>query len=223
MNSLGVEKKIESSIPVQARVSIVELAELAKYWESEGYEIRSMSQLISWSISIFYEVLKNNKLVSIEDMTVVEANRYLSRKSLYQRSMENRFRSKIATAIRFEGIREEGGDPKIVDPRSYNILHNKKSMKTLDNNVLDSKVREAIDMYHKMFPDSNNDGLPKHHYIDRVPEADVRDKIERIVIKERMSEEEIERKAEEINRSDEEERRKIDEFLKSSKNGKQFV
>ena len=59
--------KQETSIPVQSRTSIISLAELAKYWETTEYDIRSMSQLISWSLDLLRDILKSNESIESSD------------------------------------------------------------------------------------------------------------------------------------------------------------
>jgi hypothetical protein len=119
------EVMIEASMPVQSRVNVVYLAKLASYWESEGYGIRTMSQLVSWSIDLLHEILVANGKVSEEDVKVIEARNYLVGRGLMQRSMMNRSFMKMGTAVRFEQMRERGIDPRSVDPIGYNVLHKK--------------------------------------------------------------------------------------------------
>lgn len=119
------ESMVEASMPVQSRVNVVYLAKLASYWESEGYGIRTMSQLISWSIDLLHEILVANGKVSEEDIKVIEARNYLVGKGLMQRSMVNRSFMKMGAAVRFEEMRGRGVDPRSADPVSYNILHKK--------------------------------------------------------------------------------------------------
>ncbi len=192
-----IERKQEASISVQGRVSIVELAELGKYWESNGYDIRTISQLIGWSIDLLYEVLKGNGKVSEVKGTVAEAYNYLVSKGLWQRSMEKRNKAKVATAIRFEGIREEGYEPEIVDPRSFGILHNNRSVTVSGETLLGKKAVEAVEIYNRLCNE-------KQQGVDE----------EAIVIKSKMTDEELDRKAKEIKKKDEEERLRLDEFFK---------
>lgn len=118
-----IEKKAEASIPVQARVNIMGLANLDMYWSSEGYQIRTMSQLIGHSIELLCEILRANQKFARELSTVGEANRYLSARGLHQESMRNRSFSKIGKAIMFENMRAEGAEPSIYATRHYNTLH----------------------------------------------------------------------------------------------------
>lgn len=97
--SRGVKQ--ESSVPVQSRVSVMTLAELDNYWNSEGYEIRSMSQLVSWSLDLLCEILDSNKLLTRVE-SIGEAHSYLKKKGLYQRSLEKRSFKKITKDIKYE-------------------------------------------------------------------------------------------------------------------------
>lgn len=132
-----MEKRLrqESSIPVQTRVSIVSLAELDLYWFREGHSIRTMSQLISWSLDLLREVLEANGKVPGEFDTVAKAHQYLQARGLYQRGMKERGIKKISTALRFESLREEGLDPRSVAPIQHNILHRKGSVEPLEGKV----------------------------------------------------------------------------------------
>ena len=217
------EGKVEASIAVQGRVSIVALAKIDRYLRSEGYEVRSMSQLIGWSVELLYDVLKVNKLVEGGEESVIEANRYLMSRKLYQRGMESRNRGKIATAIRFEGMRNEGYDPRELDGRSYNILHNEKSVKPM-NGVLKSEVLErAVDVFNSISLDKIDHSLFSEPVVTRekTSEEDMEKsrRGEKISIKEKMSNRELEMKMKEIEENDREESKKMDEFLKGLKDG----
>lgn len=125
----------ESSIPTQTRVSIVTLAELDLYWFKEGYSIRTMSQLLSWSLDLLRDILEANGKVSGEFDTVVKAHQYLEARSLYQRGLKSRSFKKIGAALRFESLREEGKDPKRVAPAQHSMLHRSTSVEPLEGIV----------------------------------------------------------------------------------------
>lgn len=126
--TVSTEVKKESSVPVQGRISIVSLAELDRYWQEIGHNIRTMSQLLSWSIDLLCEVLRANGMLPTEFTSVADAHRYLLQRGLYQRSTEKRAFDKIGAAIRFENLRESGIDPKDYIARHYNMLHNPNSV-----------------------------------------------------------------------------------------------
>jgi hypothetical protein len=122
------ESKQEASIPTASRINMVTLAELAKWWEDSGYRLKTMSQLISWSMDLLKETLRaNNKLPEVE-MTMVDANRYLMDRRLFQAGVRTRAAKKIGTGLRFESMREEGYDPREEVPAQYNTIHNKQSV-----------------------------------------------------------------------------------------------
>lgn len=133
MGGLGRETKQESSVPVQSRVSLVTLAELNMYWESSGHEIRSMSQLLAWSIDLLCEVLRANEKLPVSIEKVAEAHRYLKDKGIYQKSLEKRSFKKIGTAIRFDSMREEGFDPKQYVPLQHKMVHKEGSVEVFDS------------------------------------------------------------------------------------------
>lgn len=142
---INAETRVESSVPVQARVSMVDLARLDAYWrEVEGVTVRSMSQLVGWSVSALVEVIENNGKMPKGIGSVREANRHLIDRGLYQKSMMKRNR-KVETALRFESMREEGIDPKVYDPREYNQVHNKQSVEVLDTALSDGEWKEIQD------------------------------------------------------------------------------
>lgn len=123
------ESRIESSVPVQSRVSVVTLAELEMYWGSKGVSIATMSQLLCWSIDMLRNILaSNNQLPQVVE-SVAEAHNYLDKIGLYQPSMRERSMKKIANAIGFENLRLDGIDPKDYAPQHYNMVHRKNTLK----------------------------------------------------------------------------------------------
>jgi hypothetical protein len=125
---MNKEQKQEASIPVQSRVNIVDLANLVMYWESKGYSMRSMSQLVAWSISLTYEGLKASGEITEPIDKVSDAHRLLAAKQLYQGSLRDRAFKKLGTAMRFESLREEGVDPTMYVSQQYNMVHNRNSV-----------------------------------------------------------------------------------------------
>lgn len=126
--TVSTEVKKESSVPVQGRISILGLAELDMYWQETGHYIRTMSQLLSWSVDLLCEVLRANEMLPREFTSVADAHQHLLRRGLYQRSTEKRAFDKIGAAIRFENLRATGVDPKDYVAGQYNILHNPRSV-----------------------------------------------------------------------------------------------
>lgn len=138
------EVKQESSIPVQARVSLITLAELVNYWEKEGYVIRTMSQEIAWSLDLLAQILRNNGVLPVTIESVADAHKHMEIRGLYQRSLKDRSFKKIGAAIRFENFREQGVNPKYETPTDYNILHNKGSIEPspfVNSNLTDEEMR----------------------------------------------------------------------------------
>ena len=120
------EEKQESSVPAQSRVSIVTLAQLAKYWQNEDYHIRTVSQLISWSLELLKEALVANGHIEGEP-SIEEARHYMMKEKLFQQGTLARGKDKLNTAIRFDRIRKRGGDPRSneSDRAIHNRLHRK--------------------------------------------------------------------------------------------------
>lgn len=144
------ETKRESSISVSARVSIMDLANLDRYWHSEEVPIRSMSALVSASLSLLVDVLRHNKALREEIGTVHDAHRWLISRGLYQPSLTKRNRQKISTALKFETLREEGIDPKSYVPEQYNTVHrNNSSVKEVHAELEDWQVKR-LEMQRKL-------------------------------------------------------------------------
>uniref|UniRef100_A0A6H2A5D2 Uncharacterized protein n=1 Tax=viral metagenome TaxID=1070528 RepID=A0A6H2A5D2_9ZZZZ len=123
----------ESSIPVQSRISAIELAKLATYWEEvEGIRMNSMSKLVSWSVSALCNLLESNNKVPEGIDSVVDAHRYLSSKGLYQDSLKARSMRKISSAMQVESLRVEGVNPMEYASTQHNMLNNKHSVEPFD-------------------------------------------------------------------------------------------
>jgi hypothetical protein len=225
MNS---EIKQEASIPVQARVSIVSLAELIMYWESEGKIIKSMSQLVAWSIELLCEVLRANNKLPRGVESIAEAHKYLLSKDMYQPSLKKRSFDKIGAAISFEGMREEGIDPSVKigigkDIKNsnvvgaYNILHNKHSIRAFDGRVENKVLRDAKEIYDSIVPTGSmsGSGVFSKREVNEVKENDIVEPDTPTVIKMKMSETEINAKARELERQEAERIKAEDDFLNS--------
>lgn len=187
------EIRQESSIPVQGRVSLIALAKMILWFENEGFRMRSISQTLGWSLELMVEVLENNGFRSGID-GVRRAREILIERGLSQKGMDKRGKMKLATAIRFEGLREEGYEPEVVDRVSYNILHNKNSIVGYRGRCVNSIVDKATEVY---------------------KEIEKRDS--ETVVKEKMTNEEFRVKMKEIERKDENERELMDEILYGEK------
>lgn len=139
----------EASIPVQSRVNLVTLANLDHYWIKGGYDIRSMSQLVSWSLDLLMKVLVANKVSEERVQRVDEANVYLESRGLYQRSMKKAGIKKLINALSMESLRDEGTDPRFYVPQQHKIVHRKGTIETFEGEVETKKstldiVEEAI-------------------------------------------------------------------------------
>jgi len=131
---MNKETKQESSIPVQSRVSIVTLAQLVHYWESNGSRIKTVSQLISWSLYLLVDALIANEQLKGEP-TIAEARHYMIEKELFQQSTVDRGMKKLDAAIRFQIMRENGIYPTKGESR--------KGMRKSNDEVTYSKMHRA--------------------------------------------------------------------------------
>ena len=148
--SLQEDIKQESSMSVQSRVSILDLANLAKYYEGSDTYIKTMSQLVAWSLDALVGALERNGLLKEKIETVHEANQYLETRGLYQRGLKERNRRKLSTALTFENLRQEGIDPKSHVPVQYSMMHKgerSRSRGTTANPVL----AKALDKYDELY------------------------------------------------------------------------
>ena len=184
--------KKESSIPVSARVSIVDLAKMDRYWGMvEGTQIKSMSQLVSWSVSALVEVIeKNGKMPNGMDR-VADAHKYLMARGMYQDSLLKRGKSRINAAMQMEALREEGLDPSYHAPIQHRVIHSKHSAEAFDGEGVSAgsgttgidweeafklveeakrKEREVADG--KVLRDAINGGLVADEFIVKAEERD---------------------------------------------------
>lgn len=119
---------IERKVPVQSRIDLKSLAELDLFWTSQGQDMKSMSQLVSWTIELCKDIILSNQKMPLVLSSVEEAYAHLDSRRLLQRGIQKRYSKKIGTAMRFESLRESGREPAEVDSRGFNMLHNKKSV-----------------------------------------------------------------------------------------------
>lgn len=119
--------KQERSLPLAARVDLVALAEITKYWTLEGYRIKTISQLVNKSISLLYEILLQNGMIK-PSFDISKAKNFMNQMGLSQACSDKRSNKKLAAAVRFSMMRKEGLNPIQEDPTSYNILHNSHSI-----------------------------------------------------------------------------------------------
>ena len=143
--SISEDIKREASLPVQSRVDTKVLASLLRYWEGEGQYIRTMSQLLSWSMDLLFEILsRNNRLNTIYD-SFAEADDYLIDRGLYQPGIGKRGRRKASSARKFESMRIEGIDPKSTDSGAFNSVHNKQGVNVSNiGDTIDTPIFEHV-------------------------------------------------------------------------------
>jgi len=207
---MNEEVKQEASIPVQTRVNIVKLASMLEYWESTGYNIKTMSQLVSWSVDLVYEILDTNKFIKNNQMGIGEARNVLEERGLFQKSLKDRAFKKLGTAISFEGMRGEGINPSQYNPRSYNKLHNKHSVQTFNGKVSNEKLAEMTKVAESYVPTNNELTEEKKNSIwEKVRNSGVNnaggDEVDdTILVGEKMTNEQFDAKQREIERKDRE-------------------
>lgn len=126
----------ESSIGVTARVSVVDLAKMDRYWiEMEGTTMRSVSQLVGWCVGALVEVIEANGKMPGGMDSVVQAHKYLQARGLYQESNLKRSKSRIGAAMQMETLRAEGHDPAYDAPMQHRVIHSKHSVEPFSGKV----------------------------------------------------------------------------------------
>jgi len=139
-------KRLESSIPVQSRISIVDLARLAKLMTERGLQINTMSQLVSWSIGLLCDLFEGSPGHTVEGIeTVADAHRYLTAMGLYQRGVRKRCNSRIAAAMQLDTLRLEGLDPSYHAPMQYKVIHSPHAHQAYDGEFTKHVRGEPID------------------------------------------------------------------------------
>lgn len=124
--------KVERSIPVQGRVDITTLADIAVYLEGTGIRVNSMSMLLSYGMEVAWNALKANDMLERVHEDTLDAHRTLQMLRLYQRSMMHRAKRKVIRSISFDELRKEGTDPRDYAPHEYNRIHNSHSIEYPD-------------------------------------------------------------------------------------------
>lgn len=137
------EAKVESSMPLQSRVDLLTVADLVNYWESEGVHIRTMSQLVSWSLEYLRELLEKNGLLGDQVRTLEDAYSQLELRGLLQRSMKERMKKKLAMARGLENVRLDGWEVDR-DSRIYKTLHNERSVRPREDRSFLATELESI-------------------------------------------------------------------------------
>lgn len=114
----------ESSIAASTRVSIVDLARVHEFWTRRGEFIRSMSHLINRTFMEMADQLTRQGYMDESQIeSVMDAHHYLKAQGLYQASHLKRGGKRIAMALSFETLRNEGHDPIKEHPKAYNQMH----------------------------------------------------------------------------------------------------
>lgn len=126
----------EASISVQARVDVRVLAEMVQFWQRKGHQIRTMSQLVSWSMEMMYDVLKMNGEIEGDLLPIMEARQVLQKAALWQFSLSKRNDAKLHRAASYESLRTQGYDPRDYDRTgNYERLHNRRDTYSSNDSV----------------------------------------------------------------------------------------
>lgn len=194
----------ESSIPVQGRISVVDLAKMDRYWAvKEGISIKSMSQLLSWTFTAMCDVIEANGKMPEGLDRVDEANRYLNARGLYQKSMKKKGQSRIIAAMGFESLRDQGRDPAEESKVAYNTVHSKQTAGIYAGEV-NTGQQETLpqvnvdEMINKIREDKKrSENYRQKELDDAINSNRTTNEVEEVIIKEGMSDEELLRDREE--------------------------
>jgi len=160
MRDVESERRVESSAPVSARVDVRTLAMLAVYWDGRT-QISSMSQLISWSLEVLVDALRNNSLLLREIDDISSAYEMLGDRGLMQRRMSLESSVKMRMARGFENMRFNGADPADEAPMAFKTMHNSHSVsvpevgerseyhRQVGRSVREEQDRRAKELYEK--------------------------------------------------------------------------
>lgn len=134
----GIRK--ESSVPVQTRVSIVDLAKMDLYWRVvESTDIRTMSQLVSWTFTALVDIIEANEKMPEGIDSILAAHKHLTARGLYQRGMRKKSQSRISAMLGFENLRMQESDPSVHSSRAYNLIHSEHSAEPFTGKVSTGK------------------------------------------------------------------------------------
>lgn len=120
----------ERSLGVNARVDVVELAEIAIAFYSLNIPMKSISHLMAMVVHQFHVALVDQDIIETEDRLdgLRVAWDVLRSYGLTTKSMEKQNEKKILMGKAFENLRREGVDPEFYAPHVYKQLHNEKSV-----------------------------------------------------------------------------------------------
>jgi hypothetical protein len=127
--------KRERSLSVQSRVDVVDLAEVMCYFNDEGVEIKTMSQLVSWSVALLREVLESNGKIVSRFESLAEAHNYLVVRGMFQASRYKGSVKKLSRGMRFESLRAEGVDPKEYVKSEWDKSHSRRCSSSFNGQV----------------------------------------------------------------------------------------
>lgn len=165
--------KQEASMPVQSRIDIRSLAEMDVYWTGKGVYIKSLSQLVAWTVDLCRDVLNNNGLLTVKMDRIKDARDHMVGRGLTQKSMEKRGKSKMRMARGFDEIRVEGGEPAVSNPLVYKNMHQKNNtVEVYDegdgDRVVDESMNERVARLQKIAMEN----LKPEHEDTFIPEVD---------------------------------------------------
>ena len=129
------EVKTERSIPVTTRLDCTTLASLEAFFTSQGYAVRSMSNLINLSIEALAEALHEKGMLHIYFDSIPESLSHLQQRGIWQQGVMKRNFGKISNAIGFENLRKEGIDPYEENPAMFDKMHNQPRTTDLDQSI----------------------------------------------------------------------------------------
>lgn len=126
------EKRIESSMSVQGRISLIDLAKIDEYFYTNGHIMSSMSQLLNWTAGQLANLLEVNGVRSeIKDLR--DAVCYLENRGIYKGKLKERDKGRLRIIKGLDNMRLEGGNSYFDAPRLHNTLHNERTVEVFED------------------------------------------------------------------------------------------
>ena len=110
----------EASVPISTRIDVRSVAMICAYFNDNNISVRTVSQLISWSVEMLVGILRDNGKIGTDKPKIEEAFEFLYKNDLLQMGMKR----KLQRALSYESLRLDGNDPAEYAPADYKGIHN---------------------------------------------------------------------------------------------------
>lgn len=144
--ALAIEKTSVASV----RVDLVQLTLWAEWMERAGCPANSVNQAVSSALGFAVDVLRANGQVT-GTVRLEDAKHWLDEHRLFQRRMLGRKKQKLGAYISFEGMREEGENPRTANKITKQVYDK--------SHANDERTVLPIQMYGKIGKDTDDKGV----------------------------------------------------------------